>query len=200
MTKVVYVTVDYERVKKLMEQGCTNIEISKIIGCSQSAISKIRSGFVKGARTEDALIATFKKNLEKDVFVNSEGCWLLLNSIEGNGYAMRSFKGKHIKAHRASYLVYIGEIPDGIYVLHKCDVRNCVNPEHLFLGTQLDNMQDMWGKGRGPVNTVLTEELVRKLRKEYKPGDSWMELQKKYGINRGVIRPAILGITWKHVK
>ena len=53
-------------------------------------------------------------------------------------------------AHRASWIMEFGPIPDGLLVLHKCDVRNCVRPGHLFLGTYKDNMDDMYAKGRGP--------------------------------------------------
>lgn len=197
--------VDYKIAVGMIAEGKSNKEVSKLFGCTPSAIAHIRRGFVKGSMEDEAKVARFKKSLEAVVEVTDSGCWVLKTSVRKGGYAVRSFKGKSMDAHRASYLAYVGEIPEGLLVLHKCDVRNCVNPQHLFLGTQADNMQDMLSKGRGSVgeahySAVLTEALVRELRSNYNPGDSWMALEKKHGIHRGVIRPAVLGLTWKHVK
>lgn len=196
--------VDYAKVMQSIAEGKKNVEIAAEVGCSTSAISQIRRGFVKGKYTPASNIERFKKSLEKAIFVGPNGCWLLTTSIRKNGYAVRSFNGVSMDAHRASYLAYNGEIPKGVHVLHSCDVHNCANPGHLFLGSRVDNMQDCLTKGRFSVGekhyaAVLTEDLVRSARKEYKSGDSWERLAKKYGVSRGVIRPAILGKTWKHV-
>lgn len=59
--------------------------------------------------------------------------------------------GKTVRAHRASYKFYRGPIPDGLWVLHRCDVRCCINPDHLWLGTHQDNVDDMMAKGRKPI-------------------------------------------------
>lgn len=74
-------------------------------------------------------------------------CWLWTASKNPRGYG-HFWASKIQSAHRVSYIEEFGKIPDGISVLHKCDVRNCVNPQHLFIGTQLDNVQDMISKGR----------------------------------------------------
>lgn len=79
------------------------------------------------------------------------GCWLWKGSKNHNGYGEVSYKHCHSKralAHRVSWAIHQGKIPDGLCVLHKCDVRNCVNPDHLFLGTQQDNLRDCYQKGR----------------------------------------------------
>ena len=70
------------------------------------------------------------------------GCWLWLGFISPDGYGTRL-------AHRRAWELARGPIPDGMLVCHRCDVRHCVNPDHLFLGTHLDNMRDMIRKGRG---------------------------------------------------
>ena len=147
----------------------------------------------------------FRKRLRQKIVVTSTGCWLLTTSLHKNGYAAIGYRGKAWLAHRAVYTEYKGEIPEGMQVMHSCDVRNCVRPTHLSVGTQIDNEKEKFERGRASLGeqhyaSVLTEELVRKLRQEYTPGDSWMALEKKYGINRGVIRPAVLGRTWRHVK
>jgi hypothetical protein len=79
-----------------------------------------------------------------------EGCWEWQGANNGKGYGCFGKEGSRpYYAHRFSWELHAGPIPDGLFVLHRCDNRRCVNPEHLFLGTQGDNMRDMIAKGRG---------------------------------------------------
>jgi len=82
----------------------------------------------------------------------SDGCWMWRGSTMGSGYGGFHVGGKKnrrmIGAHRVSYLIHKGEISDGMAVMHACDVRLCVNPSHLSLGTKSDNMSDAAQKGR----------------------------------------------------
>lgn len=79
----------------------------------------------------------------------TESCWLWIASVgSNNGYGCIKFEGKTQQAHRVSWKLRHGEIPAGMLVLHRCDIPLCVNPEHLFLGTQSDNMRDCRDKGR----------------------------------------------------
>ena len=75
-------------------------------------------------------------------------CWVWTGSLFESGYGRFSRSNKKLRAHRVSYEIYKGAIPDGMHVLHECDNPPCVNPNHLFLGTHLDNMKDMERKGR----------------------------------------------------
>lgn len=80
--------------------------------------------------------------------VKTENCWLWMGHLNESGYGQINIDGKFPLTHRVSWELHKGSIPDGMQVLHKCDVRRCWNPEHLFLGTHMDNMRDMISKGR----------------------------------------------------
>lgn len=75
------------------------------------------------------------------------GCWLFKGSLR-SGYGRIQVNKKLESVHRISWIIYRGPIPEGLFVLHHCDVRNCINPDHLFLGTKKDNYDDMYNKGR----------------------------------------------------
>lgn len=77
-----------------------------------------------------------------------DGCWLWTGTQRKDGYGSFHRNGKYLHAHRASWIINFGEIKNKLHVLHKCDVRNCVNPSHLFLGTNHDNILDCVAKGR----------------------------------------------------
>ena len=82
----------------------------------------------------------------------TESCWVWVGSITGSGYGFLHYgtktERKPYRAHRLSWELHYGVIPDGLWVLHKCDNRKCVNPDHLFIGDRSDNMRDCAEKGR----------------------------------------------------
>jgi len=82
------------------------------------------------------------------VTVGHDGCWGWVGSIDHFGYGQIQHEGKVQPAHRVSWVLARGPIPDGLCVLHRCDNPPCTNPEHLFLGTKKDNMMDAARKGR----------------------------------------------------
>jgi len=96
---------------------------------------------------------------------SSDGCWLWNGSINNSGYG--EFRGeKRITAHRWAYEYYIGKIPSGMQVLHKCDVSNCVNPAHLKLGTIQENCRDKMTKNRNWKKLTAIDVLkIRKIAK-----------------------------------
>ncbi len=133
-------------------------------------------------------------------------CWYWIASIGAGGYG--SFLAMdEVKAHRVSYRIHHGAIPEGMMVLHRCDNPPCVNPDHLFLGTQFDNMRDMSAKKRG-VNTPqhgednpmsrLTKESVRWIRSLYATGERSMKsLAADYGVTTATVWRAIHNKSWR---
>ncbi len=129
------------------------------------------------------------------------GCWLWTLALKGDGYGVATVNGKYVRAHRLSWQAFRGEIPEGRNVLHKCDVRHCVNPEHLFLGDNADNSADMVQKGRsakgsGHSQARLTEGQVAEILASDK---SNRQLAAEYGVVHGTIDHIKAGKTWKHV-
>lgn len=92
----------------------------------------------------------------------NSGCWLWLGSTNNKGYAHLTYGNRLHRGNRFSWTAHNGPIPDGIHVLHSCDNRLCVNPEHLFLGTNQDNVDDKMRKGRaGPSTNALKTHCKR---------------------------------------
>lgn len=135
-------------------------------------------------------------------------CWLWTGKPNHDGYGVTrsklgGAKWKNSLVHRFSWVSINGEIPSHLRVLHRCDVRSCVNPSHLFLGTQTENVADMVAKGRqhkgsGVSKAVLSEEKVL-LIKDLVGTKSEAEIAREFGVSPGAIRDIAVGDTWKHV-
>lgn len=134
-----------------------------------------------------------------DRVADGSGCWLWTGHIV-NGYGRIKACGRNEYAHRAAYELVHGPIPPGMWVLHSCDTRACLNPAHLFLGTHDENMADMRHKGRArPGTRKLSVRDVRDIRAAHRSGESQASLAQKFGVQEATIRHAINGTTWKIV-
>lgn len=104
------------------------------------------------------------QNRFEEKFFKTDSCWIWTAATRSTGYGVFSYKGKPVTASRVSYTLYKGEIPDGLHVLHTCDNPSCVNPEHLFLGTNKDNVEDRKAKNRRAGRLkVVDSELKEKI-------------------------------------
>lgn len=128
----------------------------------------------------------------------NSGCWLWTGALYGSGYG--AFNRQH--AHRFSWEMHYGPIPEGLLACHKCDVRCCVNPEHLFIGTYADNSQDMVRKGRDNPprgekqnKARLTEEQVQAIRLDPR---RLKIIGEDYGVDRSYVWKIKRGWHWNH--
>jgi hypothetical protein len=126
----------------------------------------------------------------------NSGCWLWLGSLSAGGYA-RITVGRSINAHRVSWQLFRGEIPaDKPHVLHTCDMRCCVNPDHLFVGTNADNVADKVAKGRQARSAKLTTDIVRLIRAD---GRSQRVIAESYHVTQSNVSRIKSREIWPHV-
>jgi hypothetical protein len=134
------------------------------------------------------------------------GCIEWKGRIRPDGYGEVRMKGIYgpVLTHRASWMLHVGPIPDGLHVLHRCDNRPCINPDHLWIGTNKDNHDDKCAKcrhrcglGTDKPNARVNPEMVRAIRAEQM---TFKEIAKKYGVSYGCIQKIRCRETWNHVE
>lgn len=154
--------------------------------------------------------------------VKTDGCWNSTGIRKGTGYGhiqVARADGKYVSdgMHRVSWRMHFGEIPRGMYVCHRCDNRACVRPDHLFLGTLLDNHADMVAKGRHPRGVThgkhgrpgkrgannpaarLDETAVLAIRDRWASGESRHLLADEYGVSINTLNDIVYRKTWRHL-
>lgn len=142
----------------------------------------------------------FKGKIDK----NARGCWRWTGPVNRAGYGILVFNNYRMLAHRFSYL-FAGRHPIGdLFVLHKCDNPPCVNPDHLFKGTQQDNLDDCKSKDRHCRGTrqwkaKLTDAGVLKIRRLHREGVLARKMALMFGVTSATIREAITGKKWAHL-
>lgn len=139
---------------------------------------------------------------EKVDIRGKDECWEWMASLHKDGYG--NFRGT--LSHIVSWRLSNGDFQKGMYVCHKCDNRSCVNPNHLFLGTQLDNMRDMVNKGRGKDHNgennpkaKLKEKDVLEIYRLHNSGTSSYKIAKIYNVTQTAISYIVKGKSWKNL-
>lgn len=149
---------------------------------------------MSGAYAQMSLADRLWSRVEK-----TDGCWLWTKKRIG-GYGVLMYQTKQLKAHRVSYELAYGAIPDGLIVCHDCDNPPCVRPSHLFLGTHLDNHADAVAKGRKNEKRLadwrpgLTDDQRREVRELYQNGVSSRDIRRRFGVSRSHIFSIIKGV------
>jgi hypothetical protein len=153
--------------------------------------------------------------LDKVVAIPFAGCWVFMGATNSFGYGIVGSGGRgnpNDRAHRITYRHFKGEIPKGMFVCHTCDVPSCCNPDHLFLGTNQDNVNDMVRKKRNskpPRNphvvgsihpfAKLNESQVVEIRRLYVSGNTQQFLAEIYGVARQTISKVVNNKRFAHV-
>ncbi len=153
---------------------------------------------------DDRLKARFWAKVDR-----SADCWLWTAWKRTSGYGGFGLcTGLGVVAHRVSWVIANGEeVPVGMLVCHTCDVRACVNPAHLWIGTHMQNVEDMISKGRAsyPIgearpNSKLTPDCVREIRRLRGQGATYESIGARFGVGTSTIVHVVMRRTWGHVR
>lgn len=176
-------------------------------------LSKLKEGRGKYCSTScqyavrrDTLETRFWKHV-----VKKDSCWEWVGRTTRHGYGCLRVdypSYKRTGAHRISWEIHNGPIPEGMYVCHKCDNPNCVNPDHLFIGTPQDNVSDMHSKGRARKrgmkgeehpNATLNEGIIREIRNMRETGMRNCQIARIFNLSPAAVSRIILRKSWVHV-
>lgn len=200
-------------IRKHLESGRDRSFMSKVITCELCGQQLKAGGMGSHIRahklTRGQENEVLKTRLYENVFYSPDGCWYWTGAINGTmGYGvLRSKITNESATHRLSYILSKGEIPDGKWVLHYCDNPRCINPNHLFLGDRLSNVEDMHKKGRAKVicrgenhiDAKLTAEQVKSIKQRMANGETRANLAKEFGVNWICMHYIYIGKNWKHI-
>lgn len=170
--------------------------------CSQPCF---RNAFNYLSNTSQTVEERMRELFERYV-IKRDGCWDW-KGTKAKGYGQIMVFKKSMRAHRVSWILHNGPIPDGMLVCHRCDRPECTRPSCLFLGTHQMNVQDAYNKGRKHIfrgeeqkRSKLTDELVLEIKKLFKQPHNLCEIARQYKVSDSVIRSIKFGKTWKHIK
>lgn len=183
-------------------------EVCSVDGCGGKVKAKglcliHYTRFLRHGTTETSIVVNDDKaRFLKNSKISESGCWVWQKGTK-NGYGHTMLKGKPQQAHRASWMIFVGDIPNGMQINHKCHNRACINPDHLYVGDQKQNMADMMVAGRanplkGEQNghSKLTAEKVLEIRASNDPSKLIAE---NMGVSVSLVRQIKRKLVWTHI-
>jgi hypothetical protein len=161
---------------------------------------------MRDQRKKSMILTSLEEKFWLCVDKKEAGCWAWTGLKSVDGYGELSHKCLTYRAHRVSWALHFGEIPNKMSVLHKCDNRECTNPDHLFIGTQLDNMRDCAAKGRISVlmgesnpSAKINQFIAEEIRLIHSSGStSISKIASMYGIGRTTVRRILNYESWNN--
>ena len=146
---------------------------------------------------------TFQERFESKVHLIPFTTCHIFESDKGNGYGRITFNGRREPAHRVAYKLYVGEIPEGMHILHSCDEPGCVNPDHLRAGTHQDNMNDKVLRGRcsgcnGGIKTLSPAKVIEI--RELNLSTSQRKIALMFGISQAMVSHIVLRKKWARIQ
>ncbi|MGW9268361.1 HNH endonuclease [Microbacterium sp. NPDC055599] len=145
------------------------------------------------------VVARFYRYVDKG---SEQECWPWLGTVKKNGYGQFWFNGKPDRAHRVSYELTNGEIPEGMLIRHTCDNKRCVNPAHLITGTARDNARDavergLYPRGETQGRSKLTLEQVNEIRRNWRERtETQKSMAERFGVSTSAIQLVATGQSW----
>lgn len=189
-----------DQIRALLAQGLSQEQAGAVFGVTQALVSRIKRGLMwtgESLSEEDR----FEANVLRIPF---HPCWEWIGTRNDSGYGVLSTSGSHERAHRLAWERANGRsVPLGLCVLHTCDNRGCVRPDHLFLGTRGDNNSDCAAKNRNPQGEVhhwakLTEDQAAEVRERARSGEDRHELADLFGVSYSTVKDIENGRSWRH--
>jgi hypothetical protein len=200
----------YRKSQKLGTKKCKHPGCDRLNEIGEYCAKHYRR-FEKYGKTDDSVLKNFKSvHPKRRIWLCSKvdpetGCWVWQKGKDKDGYGQFSFRDRNYRAHRVSYRLYIGPIPKGMQVLHRCENPPCVNPSHLFLGDNAINTADKVQKnrqlkGESHPESKLTEDQVREIKKRLFGIETISDITRDYPVDRKVVSGIKAGTRWKHIK
>ncbi len=202
------------QVAQILLDERSDTAIAKVFHVSRKCVAKIKSGKTWGhvmpelSRRNRHLAMSLNEAIDRlSMPEPNTGCFIWMGALQGDGYqkgkgyGVLSFQGRRISAHRAAYEAVNGAIPDGLFVMHKCDNTLCCNPAHLTLGTHQDNVDDCVSKGRhtqGESHPMakLSASQVSAIRSDRRPVE---DVSSEFGISRAQVYHIRNNSRWRAV-
>lgn len=177
---------------EMYASGLSTRKVGKALGITHTTVNHIlaESGIHRRPNDPKRGMSLLDRIMSR-VTKHESGCWNY-SPVADIGYGIVCQNQKRQLAHRASYEIHHGSIPDGMFVCHKCDNRACVNPRHLFVGTHEDNMADMRAKGRQKPSKY-SEDTRALLRAAHQNGESLAKIGARFGVPKGTVRNICVG-------